>query len=188
MIILIFAWRSNLNIYYQTERFSLWSIWVDYSLSFLLGFLHIIYCTCDIFNDIRDNITGRTCAPWCDVIVRPDVFYTLEWIYHNLYSFLLTVSVSPSPSSVVNHRYQISQIHNNDVLMSAMASQIISLMIVDQRKHQSFASLAFVSGIHRWPVNSLHKGPVTRKMFPFDDVIMCGSLPWEYHSDVYMVT
>ena len=29
-----------------------------------------------------------------------------------------------------------------------------------------------VRGIHRWPVNSPHKGPVTRKMFPFDDVIM----------------
>ena len=28
------------------------------------------------------------------------------------------------------------------------------------------------AGIHRWPVNSLHKWPVTRKMFPFDDVIM----------------
>ena len=27
-------------------------------------------------------------------------------------------------------------------------------------------------GIHRWPMNSPHKGPVTRKMFPFDDVIM----------------
>ena len=27
-------------------------------------------------------------------------------------------------------------------------------------------------GIHRGPVNSPHKGPVTRKMFPFDDVIM----------------
>ena len=27
-------------------------------------------------------------------------------------------------------------------------------------------------GIHRWPVISPHKGPVTRKMFPFDDVIM----------------
>ena len=27
-----------------------------------------------------------------------------------------------------------------------------------------------------WPVNSPHKGPVTRKMFPFDDVIM------NYHS------
>ena len=42
----------------------------------------------------------------------------------------------------------------------------------NQRKHQSSAPLAFVRGIHRRPVNSLHKGPVTRKMFPFDDVIM----------------
>ena len=42
----------------------------------------------------------------------------------------------------------------------------------DQRKHQSSASLAFVQGIHRWPVNSPHKWPVTRKMFPLDDVIM----------------
>ena len=64
--------------------------------------------------------------------------------------------------------------------MSAMASQITSLMMVystvysstDQSKHYSFASLAFVWGIHRWTVNSPHKGPVTRKMFPFDDVIM----------------
>ena len=42
----------------------------------------------------------------------------------------------------------------------------------DQRKHQSSASLAFVRGIQRWPVNSPQKGPVTRKMLPFDDVIM----------------
>ena len=64
--------------------------------------------------------------------------------------------------------------------MGMMASQITSLTIVystvysdaDQRKHQSSASLAFVWGIHRGPVNSPHKGPVTRKMFPFDDVIM----------------
>ena len=64
--------------------------------------------------------------------------------------------------------------------MTAMASEITSLTIVysvaysdaDQRKHQSSASLAFVRGIHRGPVNSPHKWPVTRKMFPFDDVIM----------------
>ena len=42
----------------------------------------------------------------------------------------------------------------------------------DQRKHESSVSLAFVRGIHRGPVNSPHKWPVTRKMFPFDDVIM----------------
>ena len=42
----------------------------------------------------------------------------------------------------------------------------------DQRKHQSSALLALVRGIHRWPVNSPHKGPVKRKMYPFNDVIM----------------
>ena len=43
---------------------------------------------------------------------------------------------------------------------------------VDQRKHQSSASLVFVMEIHRWPVNSPRKGPITRKMFPFPGVIM----------------
>ena len=71
-------------------------------------------------------------------------------------------------------------LHYNAVIMSAMASQITSLTFVyssvysgaDQRKHQSSASRAFVRGNHRSPVNSPRKGPVTRKMFPFDDVIM----------------
>ena len=65
--------------------------------------------------------------------------------------------------------------------MSAMASQITCASIVystiysdaDQRKHQSSVTMAFVrEGIHRWPVNSPQKGPATRKMFPFNDVIM----------------
>ena len=46
----------------------------------------------------------------------------------------------------------------------------------DQRKHQNSASLSFVRGIHRRPVNFPQKGPVTRKMFPFDDVIMLQTL------------
>ena len=70
--------------------------------------------------------------------------------------------------------------HYRDVIMSLMASHISSLTIVyptvysgaDQMKHQSSASLAFVWGIHRSPVNSPHKWPVMRKLFPFDDVIM----------------
>ena len=70
--------------------------------------------------------------------------------------------------------------HYSNVIMGTMASQITSLTIVystvysgaDQRKHQSSASLAFVRGIRRWPVNSSHKWPVTRKMLSFDDVIM----------------
>ena len=80
--------------------------------------------------------------------------------------------------------------HYSDVIMGTMASQINSLMIVystvysrtDQRKHQSSASLAFVRGIHRWPVNSPHKGPVMRKMCPFDDTIMTTIIGhWWYH-------
>ena len=64
--------------------------------------------------------------------------------------------------------------------MSAMASQITGFSIVcltvgsgaDQRNHQSSASLAVVRGIHRCPVNSPHKWPVTRKIYPFDDAII----------------
>ena len=65
-----------------------------------------------------------------------------------------------------------------------MASQTTGVSIVyssvcsgvDERKHQSSASLAFVRGTHL-PVNSSHKEPATRKMLPFDDVIVwCVSL------------
>ena len=80
--------------------------------------------------------------------------------------------------------------HNGDFIMGAISSQITSLTIVystvysdaDQRKHQSSASLAFVWGILRGsmnsPMNSPHKWPVTRKMFPFDDVIMISCI-WQ---------
>ena len=74
----------------------------------------------------------------------------------------------------------VKWLHYNDVIMGAIASQITSLTIVnstvysgtDQRIHQSSTSLAFVQGIHRGPVNSPHKWPVTWKMFSFDDVFM----------------
>ena len=70
--------------------------------------------------------------------------------------------------------------HHSDVIMGAMASQITNFTIAystvysgaDQRKYQSSASLAFVRGIHRWPVNSPHKWPVMRKMFPLNNVII----------------
>ena len=80
---------------------------------------------------------------------------------------------------VLFHKFTAGN-HYNDVIVATIASQITSLIIVystvfsdeDQRKLQSSASLAFVLGIHRGPVNSPHKWPVTRKMFPFDGVIM----------------
>ena len=82
----------------------------------------------------------------------------------------------------------------SDVIMSIMASQITIVSTVyltvcsgpDQKKHQSSASLAFVWGIHRWPVNSPHKGSVTRKMFPLDDVIMSANVAPESATTWYI--
>ena len=116
-----------------------------------------------------------------------------------VYTWRLGHQVTSIPDNGKNHRLrpffghqkakncqrgQIStnfwRLHYGDVIMGAIASQITSLTIVystvysdaDQIKHQSSASLAFLWGIHGGPVNSPHKWPVTRKMFPFDDVIM----------------
>ena len=78
-------------------------------------------------------------------------------------------------------------IHYNDVIMSTMASQITSLTIDypnvyprhRSKKTLKVSVLAFVRGFHRWPVKSPHKGPVMRKMFPFDDVIMSYQKKWQ---------
>ena len=67
-----------------------------------------------------------------------------------------------------------------DVIMTTIASQITSLTIVystvysdaDQRKTSKLRVTGLCVGNSPGPVNSPHKGPVTRKMFPFDDVIM----------------
>ena len=95
---------------------------------------------------------------------------SVRWVDEPIFSICMSF---PSRRRQSNNNYDV-------VIMGAMASQITSLTIVystvysdtDQRKHQSSASLAFVLGIYQGPVNSPHKWPVTRQMFPFDDVIM----------------
>ena len=79
--------------------------------------------------------------------------------------------------------YIVILVHYSDVIMGAMASQITRITFVystfhsgaDQGNHQSSAPLAFVRGMHWWPVNCPHKWPVTRQTFPFDDIIMSGN-------------
>ena len=101
------------------------------------------------------------------------------------------------------HRSASMSLHYDDLIMTMLASQITSLTVVysivysgvNQRKHQSSASLAFVREIHRGPVNFPHKWPITRKMFPFDDVIMLsvvmhnGETTWSScHNDNLLVS
>ena len=83
--------------------------------------------------------------------------------------------VSRDNCTDIFHLYSIKWRHNGRDDVSNYQPHIVFSTVysgADQRKHQSSASLAFVRGIHRGPVNSPHKWPVTRKMFPFDDVIM----------------
>ena len=68
--------------------------------------------------------------------------------------------------------------------MSTMSSQITGASIAcsnvcsgaHKKTHQNSASLTFVKGIQQSPVDSPHKGPVTQKLFPFDDIIMFPSI------------
>ena len=102
-----------------------------------------------------------------------------HWIYRftmwakNMRLFRYDCFLLVKSSFHVSHVFLESYIAMQCIIMGAMVSQITSHMIVcsavypgaNERKHQSSASLAFVRGIHRWPANSPHKGPVTRNMF-----------------------
>ena len=110
-------------------------------------------------------------------LIRSKVKFFISQISMFLWSWWISMMLGYSWCALMTlHNHD----HYSDVIMSTMLSQITSLTIVystvylgaDERKHQSSALLAFVQGIHRWPVNSPHKWPVTWKMFPFDDVIM----------------
>ena len=83
--------------------------------------------------------------------------------------------------------------HYNDIMISAMASQITSLTIVHSIVY-SFIHACIKENIKSsaWPVNSPHERPGTRKFFPFDDVIMVISVPlgqsydWWRNPDEYL--
>ena len=103
----------------------------------------------------------RICLPSCRIHCAAGSRDLGVWVLHN-------ASVEGKSSK-----------HYCDVIVGTMASRFTRLTIVystvysdaDQRTHQSSASLAFVRGIHRGPMNSPHKWPVTLNTFPFDDVI-----------------
>ena len=122
----------------------------------------------------------ENCENWLGV-VNGDVYCAHQT--REIYQVLPQSVDFKAPGEIWNplHKTVLSTLHWRHVMSS---SQITRLTIVystvypgaDQRKHQSSASLAFVRGIHRWPVNYPHKGPVTQKMSPFHDVIMERSL------------
>ena len=141
-------------------------------INFIRGITNALHIVTSASNSRPNtNLSARVRCKFCQIILLDTNFYWMASPYFHR-SIIITY---------VNMWHQYIPIkHYADVIMGAIASQITSLAIVysfvysdaNQIKHQSSASLAFVWGIHREPVNYLHKWPVTRKMFTFGDVIM----------------
>ena len=106
---------------------------------------NILYTYCLRWNTQLDNPS--------DELVPPQIKMVL--VLHNTIPWIIPMGI-----------LMVTQITS---LTSAYST---AYSCANQRKHQSSASVAFVRGIHRWQVNSSYKWPVTRKMFPFDDVIV----------------
>ena len=139
--------------------------------------------SCEVFFNTKQVYVIVSEQVTCFVFVFYFVQYTTQFlfcpVYHSWQRCVNAFQLSPCISAALVYVIQNTnalQWRNN----RSMASQITSLTTVhstvysgaDEGKHQSSVSLAFVWGIHRWPVNSPHKWPVTRKRFPFNDVIM----------------
>ena len=163
----MYTWAQN--IFYSLQNIS--CQWKNYVEMFLRG--HRAYP----FQHVKMlHVEGR---------VIMELLLTLRLSNVSVSAFRKLSYFSNEFVQIIHHT--LSRFHYDDVIMSAIASQITSLAIVnstvysnaDKKNHQSSASLAFVWGIHRGPVNSPHKWPVTRKMFPFDDVIMSACY-WTY--------
>ena len=122
------------------------------------------------------NSFNSWCVHW--VLGYDNSVLLNEWHVQNYFMSYIYTSISLCCVTIT--LLYISSLHYSDVIMGTIVSQIISLMTVyltvfsdaDQRKHQSSASLAFVLGIHRWPVNFPRKWPVTRKKV---------SIWWRHH-------
>ena len=119
-----------------------------------------------LFRKWEGSITGKALHT---ALLVSRQFLMEKWVYCHIFQGCFN-----GPEAVE----EVTQCRYSDVIMGTVASQITILMNVYSsvnsgayKKHQSSASLSFVWGIDRWPVNSPHKWPVTRKLFPSDDVI-----------------
>ena len=117
---------------------------------------------CIIVNWTLRNKLQSNCIRNSKIFIQENAFENVIWKMSAILSW---------PQCV---KFMAVSLHYGDIIMGAITTQITSLTVycdADQGKHESSASLAFVWGIHRGPVDSLHKWPVTQKMFPFDDIM-----------------
>ena len=122
-----------------------------------------------------------------DIIVMPNIhtallcFVLLGWSMVLQNSSVVFVHIMEVCCIRTGALVWLFQRHYNDVIMSTISFRSIHqphdcllkrLFGWRSKKTSKLPVTGLCAGIHRWPVNSPHKGPVTRKMFPFDDVSM----------------
>ena len=114
-----------------------------------------------------------TSAGGCKPVNRPLICQ--HWIRIGT----ILVASSESGPALWRHGAGTRQIipneHYSDVIINAMVSQILTVcptVCSGSKKTPNIRVTCLCEGIHRWLVDSLHKGSVMRKMIPFDVVIM----------------
>ena len=177
--------KTNIYIY-------IWcTIFHEYSHVFFNFFSRLCYYSFDYACDLFAHIHQDCCTVVCENLMADPMAMKLQYgwcaymmIYEMEYSYVSIegwIGCFGARQVLVTDCYLTdTKYHYNDVVKSAKESQITGLSIVcndvcsgtDHRKHQSSALLVFVRGIHRSPGESSHKRPVTRKMFPFDGIVM----------------
>ena len=109
--------------------------------------------------------------PWEAIMHSlPSVTHT---VYRNvlLFSFVLLYHTSLGIHTTLEWRHNGWDVVSNHQSHDCLLNRLFSRRSKKTSKLR-VAGLCEGNSPVRWPVNSPHKGPVTWKMFPFDDVIM----------------
>ena len=95
----------------------------------------------------------------CNLLAFPIIFNPLQWCHYE--------------------RVGVSHHRRIDSLLNRLFGRW-------WKKTSTLRVTSLLRGIHRSPVNSPHKGPVKRRMLPFDDVIMTCPCPFYLPQHHYM--
>ena len=143
------VWCATISPEIKTLIWKMWKRCSDLSLCLYELLYHRLNAYHVIIILLSSGLVTSKDAQWCELLSVA----SKNTISHMIYIFILMLC------------FQVAM-HQSDVIMSAMASQITGVSIICstvcsgayERKYQSYASLTFARGIHRWPVEPLIKG------------------------------